>query len=84
MDEVLSRPYDPDVLGLVPRSDEVLEIDPLLPPDKLDHFMLDGQQFRGHDVTLVWDAPGDEEYYGDGRSGFDTTWTESAWHRPQD
>jgi hypothetical protein len=61
----------PDVLGLVPRADDVLEIDPLVPAGKLQHFLLDGQHYRGHLVTLVWDAPGQEDRYGDGRAGFD-------------
>jgi hypothetical protein len=61
----------PDLLGLVPRTDDVLEIDPLLPANKLDHFLLDGQHYRGHDITLVWDAPGGADHYGDSRSGFD-------------
>ncbi len=64
----------PDLIGLVPRSDEVLEIDPLVPPGKLSHFLLDGQHYRGHDVTIVWDDPaadGIGDVYGDGRRGLD-------------
>ncbi len=62
----------PELLGLVPREDEVLEVDPLVPPEALSHFLLDGQAYHGHDVTLVWDQPGDEiDQHGDGREGFD-------------
>ncbi len=60
-----------DIIGLVPRSDDVLEIDPLLPPGNLSHFLLDGQYYRGHDVTIVWDDPGEADHYGDRREGLD-------------
>ena len=64
----------PDIIGLVPRPDDVLEIDPLVPSGKLTHFLLDGQHYRGHDVTIVWDdpqAPDEADQYGDGRKGLD-------------
>jgi hypothetical protein len=61
----------PEILGLVPRADDVLEIDPLVPEGKLSHFLLDGQHYRGHDVTLAWDAPGGDDHYGDGREALD-------------
>ncbi len=63
----------PDLLGLLPRDDNVIELDPLLPPDRLSYFILDGQRYRGHDVTIVWDAPaaGSEDHFGDGRKGLD-------------
>jgi hypothetical protein len=47
-----------DLLGLVPRADDVLEIDPLLPAGALDRFALDGQAYHGHRVSLRWDAKG--------------------------
>ena len=64
----------PELIGLVPRDDDILEIDPLLPPGKLSHFLLDGQHYRGHDVTIVWDdveADDAKDAYGDGRKGLD-------------
>jgi len=63
----------PDLLGLVPRDDDVLEIDPLLPEDRLSYFILDGQRYHDHDVTIVWDAagPGSPDRFGDGRRGLD-------------
>jgi len=63
----------PDLLGLVPRDDEVLEIDPLVPADALSFFILDGQRYHGRDVTIVWDAPapGSPDRFGDGRKGLD-------------
>ncbi len=47
-----------DLLGLVARPDDVLEIDPLLPGGTWDRYLLDGQAYRGHDVTLVYDGKG--------------------------
>jgi hypothetical protein len=62
----------PEIVGLVPRADDVLEVDPLVSPGALAHFTLDGQRYHGHDVTIVWDAPGDGgDCHADGREGFD-------------
>jgi len=63
----------PDLLGLVPRDDDVLEIDPLLPDSALSFFILDGQRYHGRDLTIVWDggAPGSPDRFGDGRRGLD-------------
>jgi hypothetical protein len=62
----------PEVVGLVPRDDEVLEVDPLVPEGALSWLVLDGQRYRGHDVTIVWDAADDErDVHDDGRSGLD-------------
>ncbi len=46
------------LLGLVPRADNILEIDPLLPKGTWSYYLLDGQAYRGHDVTLAYDAKG--------------------------
>ncbi|HLV81532.1 MAG TPA: hypothetical protein VKT32_14695 [Chthonomonadaceae bacterium] len=46
------------LLGLVPRSDDILEIAPLLPQGAWSYFVLDGQAYKGHDVTLAYDARG--------------------------
>jgi hypothetical protein len=63
----------PELIGVVPRDDDILEVDPLLPPDALSHFLLDGLRYHGHDVTVVWDAvsPGSPDRYADGRRGLD-------------
>jgi hypothetical protein len=39
----------------------------------LSYFILDGQRYRDHDVTIVWDAPlpGSIDRFGDGRKGLD-------------
>jgi len=46
------------LLGLIPRVDDILEIDPLLPKGAWSYYLLDGQAYRGHDVTLAYDAQG--------------------------
>ncbi len=61
----------PELIGLVPRADDILEIDPLLTEKALGHFLLDGVRYHGHDVTIVWDAPGSPDQYADGRKGLD-------------
>ncbi|MEP6755823.1 MAG: glycosyl hydrolase family 65 protein [Chthonomonadales bacterium] len=47
-----------DLIGIVPRADNILEIDPLLPKGKWDHYILDGQEYRKHNITIVYDAKG--------------------------
>lgn len=46
------------VVGLRPREDDVLEIDPLLPDDAWSWFCLDHVRYRGRDVTILWDRDG--------------------------
>ena len=47
-----------DLIGLVARPDNILEIDPLLPKGAWSYFVLDGQAYRGHDVSIAYDAQG--------------------------
>jgi len=63
----------PELIGLVPRDDDTLEIDPLLFETALGYFILDGQRYHGHDVTIAWDAPGLDlpDHFRDGRKGLD-------------
>lgn len=49
------------ILGIIPREDDILEIDPLLPERAWDYFVLDGQRYRGHDVTIAYRRPGAQE-----------------------
>jgi hypothetical protein len=46
------------VIGLVPRADEVVEVNPLLPVNTWAWFCLDNVRYRGHDVTILWDRDG--------------------------
>ena len=50
------------VAGLVPRPDDILEMNPLL-PEEWDYFCLDGVRYRNHLITIVWDRTG--ERYGE-------------------
>ncbi len=44
-------------IGLVPRADDTLEVDPMA--EEWAYFVIDGLRYRGHDVTIAWDRPGD-------------------------
>lgn len=52
------------VIGLIPRADDVVEINPLLPPETWDWFCLDGVKYHGHMLTVIWDKDGSR--YGRG------------------
>ena len=53
------------VIGLRPRLDNVVEIKPLLPPGLWTWFGVDGVNYHGHRLTILWDADG--SHYGRGR-----------------
>ncbi len=44
--------------GLRPRSDDQIEINPLLPDGKWDWFCLDGIKYHGKTLTICWDKYG--------------------------
>lgn len=44
--------------GLVPRVDDVLEVDPLVPSDSWEWFCLDGVPYHDRSVTILWDKNG--------------------------
>lgn len=52
------------LVGLRPREDDVLEVNPLVPEARWDWFCMDGISYRGHDVTVLWDKDG--RRYGKG------------------
>jgi hypothetical protein len=52
------------VIGLIPRADDVVEINPLLPADTWDWFCLDGLKYHSHMLTVIWDKDGSR--YGRG------------------
>lgn len=55
------------VVGLRPREDNKIHLNPLIPESRWDWFCLDGVPYRGHDLTIFWDRTG--ERYGEG-AGF--------------
>jgi hypothetical protein len=60
-DLVISGP-----VGLVPREDNTVLVDPLLPADAWDWFCLDGVAYHGHILTILWDRSGDKYNKGEG------------------
>ena len=46
------------LIGIVPRADDTLEVDPLVPENTWDWFCLDGVPYHGHMLTVVWDRTG--------------------------
>ncbi|MFT3786522.1 MAG: hypothetical protein QM770_10195 [Tepidisphaeraceae bacterium] len=58
------------LVGLVPREDESIEVDPLVPAGAWDWFCLDDVPYRGRSVSIVWDRTGDRFQRGAGLSIF--------------
>ena len=56
------------LVGVVPRADDVVEIDPLLPPDAWDWFQLADVPYHGHLLTIAWDRTGKRYGHGPGLS----------------
>lgn len=54
------------LIGLRPRVDNTIEINPLIPADKWDWFCLDHVRYHGHNLTIVWDKHGDRYHCGKG------------------
>ncbi len=53
------------LIGLTPRDDGSLEVNPLAPAD-WDYFALDGAPYRGHLISVVWDKTGERYHRGAG------------------
>ncbi|MEM9347994.1 MAG: discoidin domain-containing protein [Planctomycetota bacterium] len=47
-----------DLIGLKPREDDIVEIDPLLPDGEWDYFALDNVSYHGSNLTIIWDKDG--------------------------
>lgn len=58
------------LVGLRPRADGVLEVNPLLPTDKWDWFCLDNVLYHGKIIGIVWDKDGTKYNRGKGLSLF--------------
>jgi hypothetical protein len=52
-------------IGLRPRADDVVEVNPLAPPD-CPWFALDRVPYHRHDLAIVWDKTGDHFHQGQG------------------
>ena len=55
-------------MGLRPREDNVIEVNPLLPADKWDWFCLDNILYHGKIITIIWDKTGTKYNKGKGLS----------------
>jgi len=53
------------LVGLRPRDDNTVEVNPLLPEGTWDYFFLDKVEYHGHILTILYDRTG--ERYGMGR-----------------
>jgi hypothetical protein len=54
------------LVGLRPRADCTVEVNPLLPKDKWNYFCLDNVLYHGHRVCIVWDRDGSRFHAGKG------------------
>jgi hypothetical protein len=54
------------VVGLVPRADNMVEVQPLLPDGVWDWFCLDGVNYHGNALTIFWDKDGTHYHRGQG------------------
>lgn len=54
------------IVGLRPRIDNTLEVNPLIPADKWNWFCLDNVWYHGHNLTILWDKDGGRYHLGKG------------------
>ncbi|MBS9462894.1 family 43 glycosylhydrolase [Flagellimonas sp. 389] len=54
------------LVGLRPRADEILEVNPLVPEDKWDYFRMDNILYQGRNVAIVYDKTGEKYNLGKG------------------
>jgi len=58
------------LVGLRPRSDDCVEINPLLPEGQWSWFKLDRVRYHGRELTILWDADGQHFARGAGLQVF--------------
>lgn len=54
------------LVGLRPRTDEKIEVNPLIPQEKWDWFCLDNVLYHGDIITILWDKTGEKYNKGKG------------------
>ncbi|WP_321285615.1 glycosyl hydrolase family 65 protein [uncultured Sunxiuqinia sp.] len=54
------------LVGLRPRDDQKIEVNPLIPEDKWDWFSLDQVSYQGKSVSIIWDKTGEKYKLGKG------------------
>jgi hypothetical protein len=52
------------LVGLRPRADDLVEVNPLVPEGHMEYFCLDNVRYHGCDLTILWDKTG--KRYGRG------------------
>ena len=53
------------LIGLRPRADDMVEVNPLVPDGTWDYFCLDNISYHGRTLTILWDKTGNK--YGKGK-----------------
>jgi hypothetical protein len=56
------------LVGIVPREDNTIEINPMLPEKSWDWFALDGVPYHGKEIGVIWDRDGTRFSRGAGLS----------------
>ncbi|MFA5469690.1 MAG: glycosyl hydrolase family 65 protein, partial [Bacteroidales bacterium] len=54
------------LMGLRPREDDILEINPLIPDEQWNWFCLDNLMYHGKNIAIVWDSTGKKFKKGQG------------------
>jgi predicted GH43/DUF377 family glycosyl hydrolase len=54
------------LVGLRPRADDIVEINPLIPDGKFDYFALDHVSYHGHSLAIFYDKTGARYHKGTG------------------
>ncbi len=54
------------LVGLRPRNDNTIEVNPLVPEGEWDWFCLDNVPYHGRNVTILWDKDGQRYHKGSG------------------
>jgi len=54
------------LVGIVPRDDDLVEVEPLIPSAAWDWFCLDGAPYHGRLLTILWDRTGNKYNRGAG------------------
>lgn len=55
-----------DLIGVKPRKDSILEINPLIPKGKWDWFKLSNVSYHGKTINIIWDKTGKKYNEGQG------------------
>jgi hypothetical protein len=58
------------LVGLVPRDDNTVEVDPLIPENTWPYFCLDNVPYHGQTLTIIWDQTGTHYNRGKGLTIF--------------